>query len=47
MKYEDLSEESKKFVDEMAARHGKTREEVIKQASAVLGRGFKKAGILS
>lgn len=35
MKYEELSQESKEFVDEMARIHGKTRDEVMAQFNAL------------
>lgn len=47
MKYEDLSDEGKKFVDEMARAHNKSREAVIAQFVSCQGSDFKKAGILS
>jgi len=47
MKYEDLSDEGKKFVDDMARAHGKSREEVLAQFVACQGSNFKSSGILS
>ena len=47
MNYEDLSEDGKKFVDDMASAHGKSREEVIAQFVSCQSDGFKSAGILS
>lgn len=47
MKYEDLSEEGKKFVDDMARAHGKSRDEILAQFIACQGSSFKSAGILS
>ena len=48
MKYEDLSEESKKFIDEMAEKHGKAREEVMAQFNGLQDSSFENAaGLLS
>ena len=48
MKYEELSQEAKEFVDEMARIHGRTRDEVMAQFNGLQDAGFENAaGLLS
>lgn len=48
MSYEELSDESKKFIDEMASKHGKSREEVMAQVNGLQDASYENAaGLLS
>lgn len=48
MKYEELSEESKMFIDEMARKHGTTREAILAQLNGLQDGSFENAaGLLS
>lgn len=48
MSYEEMSEESKRYIDEMAEKHGRTREEVVAQLLGLQDASFENAaGLLS
>lgn len=48
MSYEEMSEESKNYIDEMAEKHGKTREEIVAYLFGLQESSFENAyGLLS